>query len=853
MPPRILEDSEVEIVAPSTSGKGRSYSDDEVELSTGNLDAVVKELAGTGKHLYGGGVEGILGTIGMMADYAGPAQIAETVRRKIVGQDTGGEQLAGLSQYITPERDPNHRYARSVGNFIGGNAVLPMGGIWKNIATGVTGGLGAQAGEDLLGPVGGFIGGLIGGGGPSILDDLWGMGRSALRGATPKEVTGTAAKSLRDFTGLTDKEIALAKAGRPMDVLGDLMTTAEITDNAGMAQIEKQLAASGQRAGQYLTHSNARNDARDALIGGMTRAPAMTDEARGAMLTARADDVAERMSEANRARWSAFDREVPFDLRNAQDEIAGLFPDPAAGRSLNSEVDNLATQIMEATDGTLTSGQTQTIRSQALELLRDKDLHNADRRMLTAIAGAVDDTARNQLPDAQYNLWRSARQGTARQAERFAPRTAGGVLIDPRTRAIDALDRALKGDRTSAIQIRDAMANDPAAMGQIGRGLLERIGRDSQGRITAAKMDRFLEANDGAIREILGPKHGKNLRRVLDDLRSEARVQNNANLASKGQSATQQRQTVAGALQEIISDSTFDTGNPITNRIITRLREGAGLRDRIAVDDLLFKAAMDPDFAEQLARTPSNERIRGFLERLDNAGIKSLRNTGRFGAIGLGRPSSDLLSGDDDQTSGDPAIRGGLLERAPTVEQGKDMPQSQSPQVRSQQDQFGQGKLSSSNPASTAGAKQDIFARLADYIIPSAEAAVPEIEETMPLSDYTPAQLPKILDAIKHVESRGKTSATSSVGAKGQYQLMDATGREWHKKLGIKEPYNPRDPKQSRQIAEAYISYLIERYDGDVTKALTAYHTGMGNVDKGKIGPRGREYAGLVEKAFDRL
>lgn len=136
-----------------------------------------------------------------------------------------------------------------------------------------------------------------------------------------------------------------------------------------------------------------------------------------------------------------------------------------------------------------------------------------------------------------------------------------------------------------------------------------------------------------------------------------------------------------------------------------------------------------------------------------------------------------------------------------------------------------------------------------------ASAAVPEAstpEETMPLTDQ-PVNLPKILNAIKHVESRGKTDATSSVGAKGQYQLMDATGREWHKKLGIKEAYNPRDPAQSRKIAGAYVKFLIDYYDGDVTKAVTAYHTGIGNVDKNKIGPRGKEYAGLVEKAYDKL
>ena len=39
------------------------------------------------------------------------------------------------------------------------------------------------------------------------------------------------------------------------------------------------------------------------------------------------------------------------------------------------------------------------------------------------------------------------------------------------------------------------------------------------------------------------------------------------------------------------------------------------------------------------------------------------------------------------------------------------------------------------------------------------------------------------------------------------------------------------------------MSDLLQRYKGDLGKALTAYHSGEGNVDKGRIGPIGRKYA----------
>lgn len=104
-----------------------------------------------------------------------------------------------------------------------------------------------------------------------------------------------------------------------------------------------------------------------------------------------------------------------------------------------------------------------------------------------------------------------------------------------------------------------------------------------------------------------------------------------------------------------------------------------------------------------------------------------------------------------------------------------------------------------------------------------------------------------ILDALKQQESGGDPSAvgpkTKYGTAKGAYQMLDETGKEYHKKLGIKEPYDPHNEKQQRRLAKAYIDDLLEMFDGDLGLALTAYHTGPGNVKKGKIGPIGQNYA----------
>lgn len=93
---------------------------------------------------------------------------------------------------------------------------------------------------------------------------------------------------------------------------------------------------------------------------------------------------------------------------------------------------------------------------------------------------------------------------------------------------------------------------------------------------------------------------------------------------------------------------------------------------------------------------------------------------------------------------------------------------------------------------------------------------------------------PYLILAVIHCESGGDMNAISGKGAVGLMQIMPSTG-EW---LAKKVKYNNyteeslKYPAVNIELGSWYISYLLKKYDNDITLALAAYNAGPGNVDK---------------------
>ncbi len=94
-----------------------------------------------------------------------------------------------------------------------------------------------------------------------------------------------------------------------------------------------------------------------------------------------------------------------------------------------------------------------------------------------------------------------------------------------------------------------------------------------------------------------------------------------------------------------------------------------------------------------------------------------------------------------------------------------------------------------------------------------------------------------MLSAIHMIESRGNANAyNKDSGAAGGFQFLKGTGDQY----GVKDRYNLA---QSAEGAAKYLSYLLKLFNGNVEKAVRAYHAGEGNVQKGKnLGKYNNQY-----------
>ena len=107
---------------------------------------------------------------------------------------------------------------------------------------------------------------------------------------------------------------------------------------------------------------------------------------------------------------------------------------------------------------------------------------------------------------------------------------------------------------------------------------------------------------------------------------------------------------------------------------------------------------------------------------------------------------------------------------------------------------------------------------------------------------------PDLVLAVMRVESRYRPDAVSPKKAAGLMQLMPATAR----RFGVADVFDPEDNILGGM---RYLRWLLNTFQGDVTKAVAAYNAGEGAVEQHNGVPpyaETREYVERIRAVYDR-
>jgi soluble lytic murein transglycosylase-like protein len=157
------------------------------------------------------------------------------------------------------------------------------------------------------------------------------------------------------------------------------------------------------------------------------------------------------------------------------------------------------------------------------------------------------------------------------------------------------------------------------------------------------------------------------------------------------------------------------------------------------------------------------------------------------------------------------------------------------------------GGNASANPAPAPPVAQAPAVPTAALADPSANArAIPpayaaKVHELAARYDLSPA----LIEAVVWQESRWRAGAVSPVGARGLAQLMPGTAQG----LGV----DPDDPMANLEGGARYLREQLNRFGGDLEKALAAYNAGPGRVQQAGGVPRIRETQSYVAAVIGRL
>lgn len=600
-------------------------------------------------HFGAGAVEETAGLAGLLGDAlyhgvtSGPKQLYNTIRgvpwheQNLRPSSDISEAVTESARAVLPEKDPDYRYARSGGGFFGPGAIVnkatkapvAMGALWD-----VLSGLGAQFGGDVSdeSPIGRMVGAMAPAAGRAVLESsMDAIGRSFTK--SPERDKQTAAAAFKELSQLDEQQIAKALANRPNDDLGRLMTTAELTDNPMVASIAQEKPL--EEGLVTLRRMDELQEARRNAVMGEFAAKVPNRAQLGSELIENATDKSDRLKKAAEMAYKKVSRRAPIYIEDIRAELSDLLDQQMGGSPPSSAFQRIARQIAEPMEGVAAdktkAGRLMDIRSELLQTPAEV-LTPMEQRVRGMLISKITDRLDLELKNSA--AWKTGRSLTARRQSTFERGTPGGSLVNPATQPENAFGASWQGTREGARKLRAAIGDDPELLQRYKAALLDSIPVDSRGEYTVTKFKDWLQKNEGGARELLGKRHFKALQRVQQSLQSEARGKMIANLTSKGLSSTAARNSAAATIAATIGGAMVPGGGLIRTAL-GAVRGQLTDESKKAVQAWMIRAALDPEIAMELVKSPTSARIRSLSELMKaDLGVLA-KHTGRAGAMSL--------------------------------------------------------------------------------------------------------------------------------------------------------------------------------------------------------------------------
>jgi len=124
-------------------------------------------------------------------------------------------------------------------------------------------------------------------------------------------------------------------------------------------------------------------------------------------------------------------------------------------------------------------------------------------------------------------------------------------------------------------------------------------------------------------------------------------------------------------------------------------------------------------------------------------------------------------------------------------------------------------------------------------------ASSPDVVQAIDAASARHQVDPRLAEAVAWRESRFNTAAVSPKGARGVMQLMPGTALA----LGV----DAADPAGNIEGGVGYLSQMIRRFGGDLSKALAAYNAGPKAVERYGGVPPYAETIAYVDAVLARL